>query len=155
MSYVASVHSPASTYTNNVVQQAKFQYSPNTGFHMEFFFGQRKLSFRGWNHDSQVAAYRKYTTALYVSFFLFLFFKVLFSIHTKLGYGHMATHTSEFLSGKYNTNMRVFFFSRVCFSVPTVNMTFYINTSAYQFRISNCNEGIQEYKLSQLRLLFS
>lgn len=47
------------------------------------------------------------------------------------------------------------FFFRVCFSVPTVNMTFYINTSAYQFGISNCNEGIQEYKLIQRRLLFS
>lgn len=49
----------------------------------------------------------------------------------------------SFLDGKYNTNMRVFF---VCFyeyvEVPTVNMTFYIYTSAYQFRISNCNEGI-------------
>lgn len=53
------------------------------------------------------------------------------------------------LDGKYNTNMRVFVFLFCLFlneylEVATVNMTFYIYTSAYQFRISNCNEGRYE-----------
>lgn len=118
-----------------------------------FFFGQRKLTFRGWNHDRQVAA--KLSLA-YCMYLLKEKKSIDFNAHKTWLWSHGDTYIRISEREVQYEHAGIFFFSfRVCFSVPTVNMTFYINTSAYQFRISNCNEGIQEYKLSQLRLLFS
>lgn len=117
------------------------------------FFGQRKLTFRGWNHDRQVAA--KLSLA-YCMYLLKEKKSIDFNAHKTWLWSHGDTYIRISEREVQYEHAGIFFFSfRVCFSVPTVNMTFYINTSAYQFRISNCNEGIQEYKLSQLRLLFS
>lgn len=52
--------------------------------------------------------------------------------------GHVEHVRQLFLDGKYNTNMHVFFlFCNKYLEVPTLNLTFNIYTSAYQFRISN------------------
>ena len=62
-----------------------------------------------------------------------------FNTHNKrISYGHVELHISAFWTG--NTIQTCVFYEYL--EVPTVNVTFYIYTSAYQSRITSCNEGI-------------